>query len=103
MTTRTSLADRSRGRNSCQLSNTPRRMRSPAITVAPRATKVMTSHATNTRRCGSLLLEPDFKPVIGTDHVEWRGIPREFFVADALLVHLLDVAVFVRRLMVEER
>src|SRR4030095_14159828 len=101
-TTRTSVADRSRGLRRCQLSRTPRRIRSPAAMVSRTAISVDASHVTTTRRAGRLNSDADFEAVIGADYVERRAFAGQLLIANTLFVHPLDSLVVVGRLMVKQ-
>src|SRR5687768_4293102 len=98
ITTRTSVADRSRGLDACQLSKTVFRMRSPRARLSRTASSVAPSHVSTTRRAGRLDLETDFEPVIGAYHFQRRSIAGQLLVPDAFLVHPLDVLVLISRL-----
>src|SRR4029453_6342375 len=100
-TTRTSVAERSRGLKPCQLSKIPRRMRSPAVCVTSRAAKVMTSHGSRTRRARCVGLDPNFEPVIGTQDLERVSVPRQLLIADAFFMHPLDILVGIGRFVME--
>src|SRR5215213_15008 len=102
MTTRMSVADKSRGLIHCQPSKTPRRMRSPAANVRMMAASVIASHVAATRRSGHLRSDANFEAIIGADHVERWAFARQLLVADALLVHALDGFIVIGRLVVEQ-
>src|SRR5687767_9325135 len=102
ITTRKSVAERSRGLSRCQLSNTPRRMRSPSATLSRTKISVIASHVRTTRRAGRLRSDADFETIIGADHFQRRALAGQFLIADAFLVHALDVLVLIGRLMVEQ-
>src|SRR5436189_2297847 len=102
MTTRRSDPDRSRGLIACQESKTPRRMRSPSPSEMSAATRVIAAQARTTRRPGRLPSNTDFEPVIGAQDFQWRTASSQFFVADAFLVHPLDIFVQIGRLVMEQ-
>src|SRR4029450_10736879 len=101
-TTRTSVADRSRGLRRCQPSRTPRRILSPAARVRRTAISVIASDVTPRRRAGRLDSDADFEAVIGADYVEGRAFAGQLLIANALFVHPLDGLVVVGSLMVKK-
>src|SRR5688572_27843320 len=94
-TTRTSVCERSRGLICCQLSNTPRRIRSPNARLSSTAMTVMVSQLITSRRSGRRSLDADFEPVIRTDHLQRRALAGQLLIADAFLMHPLDVLVVI--------
>src|SRR5687768_14523005 len=102
-TTLTSVCERSRGLISCQLSNTPRRIRSPSARLKSTAMIVIASQLRTSRRSGRRSLDADFEPIIGTDHLQRRALAGQLLIADAFLMHPLNVLVVIGRLMVEQR
>src|SRR5688500_17535546 len=102
ITTRTSVAARSRGCSDCQLSNTPRRIRSPAARLISTATRVIASQATSTRPRCAFASEADFESVIATNHLQRRTVAGQLLVADGFPVHPLDILVVIGRLVVEQ-
>src|SRR5438045_6698318 len=100
-TTRTSVAERSRGFAVCQLSKIPRCILSPAASVTNTAIMVTTSHGSRTRRARNVGLDPNFEPVIGAQNFERAAIARQFLIADAFFVHSLDILVVIGRFVME--
>ena len=103
MTTRTSLADRSRGLVRCQASNSRFRVLSPVATDIKTASKAPIAHAAHVRRLrGAPGLKTDFQPVIGAQDFQFAPLPGQRLVADALLVHPLDILIVISRFVVEQ-